>query len=166
MWPQCTSRTTKTVRIKFRFQLGFRGRVSKLWTVFPVQQSLARRWAYAVVVASLIVIASSRSAVEGPKIEHFDKIVHFSVYGLLGTLVVRALGRPRAIWAVVLVSGFGVSDELHQSFTPDRSMELADWVADTLGATVAVLAYTRWTAYRQLLESPVRIGQRRTGDAA
>jgi VanZ family protein len=84
----------------------------------------------------------------------------------LGTLVVRALGRPRAIWAVVLVSGFGVSDEVHQSFTPGRSMEIADWVADTLGATVAVLAYTRWTAYRQRLESPVRIGKRRTGVAA
>ena len=166
MRPQITSRTTATVRIKFRFQLGFRGRVSKVWTVFPVQQSLVRRSAYAVVVASLIVIASGRSAVEGPKVEHFDKIVHFSVYGLLGTLVVRALGRPRAIWAVVLVSGFGVSDEVHQSFTPGRSMEIADWVADTLGATVAVLAYTRWTAYRQRLESPVRIGKRRTGVAA
>lgn len=134
--------------------------------MFPVQQSLVRRWAYAVVVASLIVIASGRSAVEGPKVEHFDKIVHFSVYGLLGTLVVRALGRPRAIWAVALVSGFGVSDEVHQSFTPGRSMEIADWAADTLGATVAVLAYTRWTAYRQRLESPVRIGKRRTGVAA
>lgn len=166
MWPQHTSRAATAVGIKFRFQLGFRGRVSKVWTVFPVQQSLVRRSAYAVVVAILIVIASGRSAVEGPKVEHFDKIVHFSVYGLLGTLVVRALGRPRAIWAVVLVSGFGVSDEVHQSFTPGRSMEIADWVADTLGATVAVLAYTRWTAYRQRLESPVRIGKRRTGVVA
>ena len=61
---------------------------------------------------------------------------------------------------------FGVSDEVHQSFTPGRSMEIADWVADTLGATVAVLAYTRWTAYRQRLESPVRIGKRRTGVVA
>ncbi len=117
------------------------------------------------VVASLIVIASSRSAVEGPKIDNFDKVVHFSVYGLLGTLVVRALGRPRAIWAVVLVSGFGVSDEVHQSFTPGRSMEIADWVADTLGAAVAVTAYARWTRYREWLETPLFEAKRREASA-
>jgi hypothetical protein len=35
-------------------------------------------------------------------------------------------------------------------------MDWADWVADTAGAFVAVVAYTRWAAYRGLLETPVR----------
>jgi VanZ family protein len=137
------------------FQLGFRLRFATLRAVANSQQSPIRRWAYAAVIAGLIVIASSRSAVGGPKVEHSDKIVHFSVYGLLGTLVVRAWGRRRAVWAVVAVSAFGASDEVHQAFTPGRSMEFADWVADTLGAVVAVCGYTRWTWYRERLEASV-----------
>ncbi len=121
-----------------------------------MQYSALRRWAYPVAVATLVVIASSRSAVEsGVRIENFDKVVHFSVYGLLGTLVLRALGGSRWGWAIVAVSLFGVSDEIHQYFTPGRSMEFGDWVADTLGATVAVTAYRQWTWYRGRLEKPL-----------
>jgi VanZ family protein len=43
--------------------------------------------------------------------------------------------------SVVLgVSLLGAVDEWHQSFIPGRSMSLPDWVADTAGATVGVLA--------------------------
>jgi len=117
--------------------------------------SSLRRWAWAAAVAGLVVVASSRSTVAAPSVDHVDKVAHFSVYGLLGTLVVRALGLRAGVRAVVLVSLFGVSDEVHQYFTPGRSMEFADWVADTLGATVAVAGYTGWTAYRERLEAPV-----------
>lgn len=114
-----------------------------------------RRWIFAAALAGLIVIASSRSAVEGPSVRNFDKVAHFSVYGLLATLVLRALIGTRAFWAIVIVSAFGVSDELHQHFTPGRSMEFMDWVADTLGATLAVGLYTYWAWYRKLLETPL-----------
>ncbi len=121
-----------------------------------MQQSALRRWAYPVAVATLVFIASSRSAVEsGIHVANFDKVVHFSVYGLLGTLVLRALGGQRWGWAIVAVSLFGVSDEIHQHFTPGRSTELADWVADTLGATVAVTGYRQWAWYRDRLETSV-----------
>ncbi len=108
----------------------------------------------------MVVVASSRSAVEsGIHIVNFDKVVHFSVYGLMGTLVSRALGPARHRgWAVVIVSLFGASDEIHQYFTPGRSMEFADWVADTLGAAVAVTLYTKWAWYRAKLENPLRGG--------
>jgi len=119
------------------------------------ESSPIRRWAYAAAVALLIFAASSRSTVAGPRIEHFDKVVHFSIYGLLGTLVVRALGAGRWGRAVLLVSLYGASDEWHQSFVPGRTSELADWVADTLGATVAIAAYSRWAAYRERLERPL-----------
>ena len=56
----------------------------------------------------------------------------------------------------MLVSVYGFGDELLQGFTPDRSMEFADWVADTLGAAVAVVAYLRWNWYRRALETPLR----------
>jgi VanZ family protein len=123
-----------------------------------LQPSSCRRWVYPVLLAGLIVVASSCSAVAGPAINNFDKVVHFSVYGLLGTLMVRALGVRRWGRAILIVSLFGASDELHQHFTPGRSMEFADWVADTLGAMVAVMIYTKWTWYRSQLENPLGKG--------
>jgi VanZ family protein len=124
-----------------------------------LQQSSSRRWVYPVLLAGLIVVASSCSVVEsGVHVANFDKVVHFSVYGLLGTLMVRALGVRRWGRAILIVSLFGASDELHQHFTPGRSMEFADWVADTLGAMVAVMIYTKWTWYRSQLENPLGKG--------
>lgn len=117
-----------------------------------------RAWLWPVVIAVLIFTASSRSSVAGPKIPHFDKVVHFSVYGLLGTLACRAiLGRRGAWWALAAVSAYGATDEWHQHFVPGRSTELADWVADTAGAAIAILMYRRWTAYRLILEKPLKI---------
>lgn len=115
-----------------------------------------KRWAYVLAVAALIVVASSIGRVAGPKVTHFDKVTHFSVYGLLATLVVRAGGVGRWGRAVVAVSLFGASDEVHQYFTPGRSMEFLDWVADTLGALLAVTMYVRWEWYRERLEMPLR----------
>lgn len=112
-----------------------------------------RRWIWPLLVVVLIFTASSRSAVAGPRIQHFDKVVHFSVYGLLGTLVCRAgRGRAGAWWALAVVSAYGATDEWHQSFVPGRSSELGDWIADTAGAALAIVLYRRWHAYRALLE--------------
>ena len=115
-----------------------------------------REWGWVLAVAGVIFWASSRSTVATPGlgIADFDKVAHFSVYGLLATLTVRAGRGPRAAWlAVVAVSLFGASDEWHQSFVPGRSCELADWVADTIGAALAVSLYTRWGWYRARLET-------------
>lgn len=116
-----------------------------------------RAWLWPLVIAVLIFTASSRSSVAGPKIPHFDKVVHFSVYGLLGTLACRAMpGRRGAWWALAAVSAYGATDEWHQHFVPGRSTELADWVADTAGAAIAILMYRRWTAYRIMLERTLK----------
>ena len=44
-----------------------------------------------------------------------------------------------ALAIVLLISCFGALDEWHQQFIPQRSMDLLDWTADTVGATVGVL---------------------------
>ncbi len=107
-------------------------------------------------IAALIFVASSRSRVASVDISMSDKVVHFCVYGLLATLVCR-LGRGwrGAAVALVVASLYGASDEWHQSTVPGRAAELADWVADTLGAATAVALYTSWAAYRNLLERPL-----------
>lgn len=106
--------------------------------------------------ALLIGAASSRSEVATTGVAGEDKVVHFFVFGLLATLLARTdwtAGRP---WlAVLLTSLYGLFDEAHQAFTPGRFVDVADWVADTLGAIVAVTVYTKWTAYRRLLEQPL-----------
>lgn len=118
-----------------------------------------RRWFWPGALAALIFLASSRSQIAGPNIPGSDKVAHFAVYGLLATLVLRALlgskgklARHAAWLSIVLVSAYGVSDEWHQSFTPGRSVEAADWLADTLGGALAVTLYCRWAWYRRLLE--------------
>lgn len=75
-----------------------------------------------------------------------DKAVHALEYALLGalaTLALRARGfRPgRALLlAAVLASAYGASDEFHQSFVPQREADVADWVADTVGAILGAAA--------------------------
>ncbi len=112
-----------------------------------------RGWLWPLLLAGAIVTASGRSDVPSPGFYGGDKVVHFLVFGLLATLVVRNGFAPRQAWiAVLAVSLFGATDEWHQSFTPGRAVEVADWLADTLGAAVAVTAYILWPAYRTLLE--------------
>jgi len=75
-----------------------------------------------------------------------DKVVHMGLYAILTWLAFRAMtirhpGRIfRAMWvAVLLSSAYGASDEFHQRFTPHRSCDVYDWVADTVGAILGVL---------------------------
>lgn len=123
----------------------------------------AWRWLFAGILMALVVTASGRSEIAGPPgIPGMDKIAHLSVFGLLATLIVRSPGTTRRwpLFAVLLVSFFGMSDEWHQSFTPGREVEFADWVADTFGAALAVSLYTFWPFYRRLLETPLRLPRR------
>jgi VanZ family protein len=89
-----------------------------------------------------------------------DKIGHFAAYGALATAIVRhpALVRWPLLglwWAMPLASGYGLGDEFRQSLNYYRSYDLADWLADSIGAAVAVVLYLRWPWYRRLLEKPM-----------
>ena len=124
------------------------------------------RWLWAFALAALIVFASGNNPQPPvPTFIGFDKVAHFGVFGLLATLLLRTHGvwrRPgwRAAIAIGVVSIFGLTDEWHQSFTPGRSVELGDWIADTTGAALAVALYLRWPWYRRLLETPLRLRRR------
>jgi len=81
-----------------------------------------------------------------------DKPAHALAYAGLAGLVARALGRglPPRITRLDLVIGFAIcviyaaSDELHQSFVPGRSPDIADVAADAIGAAVALIACWAW----------------------
>ena len=100
---------------------------------------------------AMVVWFSSRPGSE-VKIDHpVDKVIHAGVYGMLSFLLALGTGRrtrPHALWLVpLLVLGFGLTDEFHQSFVPGRSVSLGDLGADAAGAVTATLLW--WLARRQ-----------------
>jgi VanZ family protein len=127
------------------------------------QTGSLRKALWLAALASSVVLASSCPMpgwAAALHFRHFDKVAHFLVFGLLATLVARIpwvqRRRPLGIYtAIALVSVFGATDELHQHFTPSRSMDVWDWVTDTLGAALAVGIYAQWHWYRATLERPV-----------
>lgn len=44
-----------------------------------------------------------------------------------------------AVLAILITSAYGALDEFHQRFTPGRSCDVRDWMADTVGAAVVLL---------------------------
>ncbi len=109
--------------------------------------------------ATLIFISSSLPVrlEERPFPIPIDKLAHIGVYAILCALLLRALLqstalRPTAacLLAVLLTSLYGASDEFHQSFVPLREADLFDWLADTVGALMAVAAYGLWKVRRSL----------------
>jgi VanZ family protein len=110
------------------------------------------RWGPPLAWASLILIATSISIPEtlasvpesGP-----DKLVHGALYGVLAWLLHRAFdqgaslpaARRTGLLVFTIASLFGAVDEWHQEFLPGRSAETADWIADSIGAGIAVLAF-------------------------
>lgn len=98
----------------------------------------------------IIFVQSSFPSISLPEVEIIsaDKLIHMGVYGLLAALCYISLihlSRKNTLsnspfsWSLVITSLYGITDELHQYYVPNRSSELQDWLADFAGAVVAVL---------------------------
>jgi VanZ family protein len=76
--------------------------------------------------------------------ENQDKLYHAGAYSIMGLLAWRGfkhLVSPPIILALLSIafcSLYGLSDEWHQSFVVGRESDTADWVADTIGAALAI----------------------------
>lgn len=97
---------------------------------------------------------------------HSDKAVHFVLYGGLAGLVATGLWQssdrtipPWPLWWIPLLFAtlYGVSDEIHQLFVPNRSFDLLDLLADAAGATIVAGVFSAWTARRA--PQPVQPGR-------
>jgi VanZ family protein len=99
--------------------------------------------------ATLIVIASSVPIDQIPThgIFRADKLLHLGVYAVLAFLAWRSFRHQRLFpnaavaslpWTVAFIALFGVADEIHQVFTPGRSSDPGDILADVAGALVWV----------------------------
>ena len=118
-----------------------------LWHVFPALL-------YVVVIFWLGSVHTSLSIPQDllPR----DKVNHFIAFGLLAWLALRALRFElgaatlgRLIVASICVSSVtGALLEIWQSQISYRTAEFGDWLADTIGATVAGLASLLWIWWR------------------
>ena len=103
-------------------------------------------WLPVLIYAGLIFLLSSFSLRAVPKeITHFDYLIHFIEYAILSLLIYRAcIHTPaksfsqHAVFLSIIISVlYGLSDEFHQSFVPDRVISLSDFIFDSLGSLVA-----------------------------
>jgi len=126
------------------FFLSDRGRVKSL-------KHFVLYWVPVILYACLIFYGSSRSELPDLKImrfPNFDKLVHFTEYAIFSVLIFRAavnshrplLYEKAFMWAILIASLYGLSDEIHQLFVPYRFCDFWDWTVDTLGASAAQCA--------------------------
>jgi VanZ family protein len=98
-----------------------------------------------VVVATVLTVAIFWPLeVPPPAPEGSDKVVHFIAFAALAFPLART-GRLGLLPVFIGASAFGAIIELIQP-TFNRSAELSDWIADTLGALIGIglgLAYRR-----------------------
>ncbi|MGC4113472.1 MAG: VanZ family protein [Myxococcales bacterium] len=120
---------------------------------------LARYWLPLAAYAGTIFVLSamSRPPIPSVNLPYFDKVLHFGEYAGLGLLLCRALTMgdrglaPRSAFAAaaLLCALYGVSDEVHQMFVPQREADALDLLADVAGAASGAGLYALFVGRRR-----------------
>lgn len=107
----------------------------KKWLSHPIAFRLA------FVLYGLLVIWASLKPGGGPQpIENFDKVMHFTFYGLFTVIAAGCTTqRNTFIWLSILIVFYGALMEVLQSFVPSRFMSLADIAANSSGVVIVAL---------------------------
>jgi VanZ family protein len=115
-------------------------------------------WWPAIAWAGVVFGLSSIPGTSLPQLDapHVDKVAHAIVYIVLGACCFRGVRRTSAlttgravIMATCLAALYGISDEFHQVFTPNRTPDWRDAVADAVGGLVGALAAVAFTTFLQ-----------------
>ncbi len=106
----------------------------------------------------LIFFLSAQPKLPGPDNPFWDIILkkagHFTVYGILAWLILRALCEKELALRLltnswILTALYAASDEFHQHFVPGRHATVRDWIIDITGA-----AFTLWWVKRARESAP------------
>ncbi len=128
-------------------------------------RGLAWTWLPLLAYAGVIVYLSSQPVYEFPPPPFWqaDKVVHLALYSVLGALAARAALRSRlgsgrrAGLMLAACLAFALFDEWYQQFTPGRSSDLLDALADAVGASAGFLLVLRYHRARHVSRhSPLR----------
>jgi VanZ family protein len=89
--------------------------------------------------ALLVIWASLRTGGGPQPIEHFDKVMHFTFYGLFTVIAAGCTTQKNTfIQLCVFIACYGALMEFFQSFVPSRFMSVADMVANTSGVVIVL----------------------------
>jgi VanZ family protein len=116
----------------------------------PIKNKFVRYHLPLILYLIFIFVLSSIPGRDLPsiKFELSDKVAHFSVFGLLCFLFFYSLKNQYKYiklqkfapeFAVLFTLIYGITDEIHQMYTPNRSSDILDVLADFLGALVMYL---------------------------
>jgi len=112
-------------------------------------------WGPVVAFAAALFFLSGQNRIPGSEYV-WDKLLHAIGYGAFALLILRAahggfgplVPKATAI-AFALTVGYGITDEIHQSFVPGRDSSALDVVADAVGFALAAAAlFVRYHALR------------------
>lgn len=102
-------------------------------------------WAPVAGYMALVFVLSGMASPPTPA-QTSDKTLHFVGYGGLGVVALRATaggalsgvtgGTAAAAWAIATL--YGLTDEYHQSYVPERTADPADALADAAGAASTI----------------------------
>lgn len=104
------------------------------------------RW-LSVLWVVLILIACSIPGRDIPSVNivQFDKVVHFSLFAVLGWLVLHAIDTnlvQRVLWTLAIGVAYAIGTELYQGLLPfERTPDPIDALANTLGLLTAVAVF-------------------------
>lgn len=112
---------------------------------------LLKHWLPSLLLMAIIFILSSQSDIPGPPDpllnRIFKKSAHAIGYGMLAISYARALAGSGVRQAVPLALCFailyGISDEWHQTFVPNRFGSPFDVLIDTTGASIGLYVWQR-----------------------
>lgn len=112
-------------------------------------------WGPVAAYMALVFFLSSRASLPGSSLTP-DWTQHGLAYAGLALVVLRAVsgGRwsgvtlPTVAIAWLVATGYGISDEWHQSFVPGRMADIRDVIADGAGAALALGAAFWWGMIR------------------
>jgi len=93
-----------------------------------------------------------------PLFAYDDKVLHFGIYAILAILAARNLAVEKPLWspakiktiAILFACLYGMSDEIHQAFVPERDASAWDLFADCAGSIAGCFFYMNFI-YRKPL---------------
>jgi VanZ family protein len=104
-------------------------------------------WLPAVAWMAVIFFFSSRPMPPGTEVIP-DWITHGCSWAILSVLLAGGLEASRvrrvALFAFLGALGYGILDELHQSYVPSRHADAFDLVKDAAGALAGLVFWQRW----------------------
>ena len=87
----------------------------------------------------LVVWASLRTGGDPQPIEHLDKVMHFTFYGLFTIIAAGCTTQKKTfIQLSVFIACYGALMEVFQSFVPSRVMSIPDMIANISGVVIVL----------------------------